>query len=75
MRYGVYTRLAVVDTKHHLVVAHGVVATGRDRAQLSRIAFKAREATGDDSLEAIADRGYLKGTEILACEPPRAGRH
>jgi hypothetical protein len=68
MRYGVYTRLAVVDIKHHLVVAHDVVVTGSDRAQLSGMAFKAREATGDDWLEAIADRGNFKGTEILACE-------
>jgi hypothetical protein len=32
------------------------------------MAFKAREATGDASLEAIADRGYFKSTEMRACE-------
>ena len=63
-----YNVQAAVDTKHHLVVAHDVVTTGSDRAQLSSMAFKAREATGDDSLQALADRGYYTGKEIRACE-------
>ncbi|SFA89656.1 Transposase, partial [Collimonas sp. OK607] len=63
-----YNVQAAVDTKHHLVVAHDVITSGSDRGQLANMAFKAREATGDDSLEAIADRGYFKSTEIRACE-------
>ena len=63
-----YNVQAAVDTKHHLVVAHDVVATGSDRAQLSNMALKAREATGDDSLQVIADRGYYSGLELKACD-------
>jgi len=32
------------------------------------MAKQAREAVGKEKLEVIADRGYLSGTEILACE-------
>jgi len=63
-----YNVQTAVDVKHHLVVAHDVVNVGSDRAQLSSMAFKASEAIGDDGLEVIADRGYFKGQEILACE-------
>ena len=63
-----YNVQAAVDTEHHLVVAHEVITSGSDRGQLSNMAFKAREATGDASMEAIADRGYFKSTEIRACE-------
>jgi len=63
-----YNVQAAVDTQHHLVVAHDVVTSGSDRGQLASMAFKAREATGDASLEAIADRGYYKSTEIRSCE-------
>jgi transposase len=63
-----YNVQAAVDSRHHLVVAHEVVTSGSDRGQLSNMAFKAREATGDASLEAIADRGYFKSTEMRACE-------
>jgi transposase len=63
-----YNVQAAVDVKHHLVVAHDVVNAGSDRAQLSSMAFKASDAIGDGKLEVIADRGYFKGPEILACE-------
>jgi hypothetical protein len=48
-----------------------VTNVGNDRAQLSNMAQQAREAGGHDGLTVIADRGYFKGEEILACE--RAG--
>jgi hypothetical protein len=41
---------------------------GNDRSQLSRMAKQAQEATSVRELTAIADRGYFKGEEILACE-------
>jgi transposase len=63
-----YNIQAAVDAEHHLVVAHDVVTTGSDRGQLSSMAFKAREATGDQSLQVLADRGYYAGEEIRACE-------
>jgi transposase len=59
---------AVVDAKHHLIVAHEVTNIGNDRSQLSAMAKQAQEAMGARELTAIADRGYFKGKEILACE-------
>ena len=63
-----YNVQTVVDTKHHLIVAHEVTNVGNDRGQLSTMAKQAREAIGAKKLTAIADRGYYKGEEILACD-------
>src|SRR5271157_5217389 len=63
-----YNVQAGVDAKHHLIVAHEVTNIGNDRSQLSTMAKQAQEATGVRGLTAIADRGYFKGEEILACE-------
>src|SRR5271154_279473 len=63
-----YNVQAVVDAQHHLIVAHEVTNIGNDRSQLSTMARQAQEATGVRALMAIADRGYFKGEEILACE-------
>ena len=62
-----YNVQTAVDTKHRLIVAHDVVNTGTNRDQLSRMAQQAREELGTETLTAIADRGYFKGEEILAC--------
>jgi len=63
-----YNVQAAVEAGHHLVVAHDVVTTGSDRAQLSPMARAAREATGASAIEVVADRGYYSGREVLACE-------
>ena len=63
-----YNVQAAVDAQHHLIVAHEVTNFGNDRSQLSTMAKQAQEATGVHELTAIADRGYFKGEEILACE-------
>ena len=63
-----YNVQTAVDAKHHLIVEHEVTNIGNDRDQLSRMAKKARTAIGTESLTAIADRGYFKGEEILACK-------
>jgi transposase len=63
-----YNVQTAVDTKHHLIVDHEVTNIGSDRDQLSGMAKKARAAMGTNSLTAIADRGYFKGEEILACK-------
>ena len=63
-----YNVQTVVDTQHHLIVAHEVTNAGHDRTQLANMAFQAREALGTDALEVIADRGYYKGPELLTCE-------
>ena len=63
-----YNVQTAVDTTHHLVVAHEVTNVGHDRTQLSNMAKQAKEAIGTDELEVVADRGYFKGEEILACD-------
>jgi len=63
-----YNVQAAVDTRHHLIVAHEVTNAGSDRAQLSSMAGQAKAALQVDRLEAVADRGYFDGEEILACE-------
>jgi transposase/DNA-binding transcriptional MerR regulator len=63
-----YNVQTVVDAKHHLIVAHEVTNTGIDRDQLSSMAEQARTAIGTEKLTAIADRGYFKGEQILACD-------
>ena len=62
-----YNVQTAVDAKHHLIVEHEVTNAGSDRDQLSGMAKKARTAIGTPILTAIADRGYFKGEEILAC--------
>ena len=62
-----YNMQAAVDTEHHLIVAHEVINIGSDRAQLSDMASRAKQAIGADGLDAIADAGYFKGEEIRAC--------
>jgi transposase len=56
-----------VETQHHLIVAHEVTNLGYDRTQLTKMALQSREALAVKDMEAIADRGYYKGPEILTC--------
>src|SRR5664279_5533070 len=63
-----YNVQVAVDAEHHLIVAHEVTNSGSDRAQLANIASQAKEILGVDELEAVADRGYFSGEEILACD-------
>jgi transposase len=63
-----YNVQVAVDTEHHLIVTHEVTNVGSDRAQLANIASQAKEVLGVDKLEAVADRGYFSGEEILACD-------
>ena len=58
---------SAVDTKHHLIVAHEVTNDGSDRSQLFAMATQAKAALKVDKLEVVADRGYYKSKEILAC--------
>jgi hypothetical protein len=63
-----YNVQVAVDIKNHLIVAHEVTNVGTDRSQLSPMAKAAKAALGVEKLDAIADRGYFSGEEILACE-------
>ena len=57
-----------MDAEHHLIVAHDVTNIGNDRAQLAPMGLLAQAATGCDTLTVLADRGYLNGEQVLACE-------
>jgi transposase len=62
-----YNVQAVVDTEHHMIVAHEVVNVGHDRTQLATMASLGRTGMGGKTITVLADRGYFKGEEILKC--------
>ena len=63
-----YNVQVAVDTEHHLIVTHEVTNTGSDRSQLANVAKEAKAVLQVEKLEAVADRGYYHGEEILACD-------
>jgi hypothetical protein len=63
-----YNVQTAVDAEHHLIVAHEVTHIGNDRGQLATMAKQAQAAMDRKDLEVVADRGYFKGEEILACQ-------
>lgn len=63
-----YNVQTAVDAKHHLIVAHEVTNACTDRDQLAAMAKLARSEMQTERLTAIADRGYFKGPQILACQ-------
>lgn len=63
-----YNVQTAVETKHHLIVAHEVTNLGYDRDALAMMARAAREEMPRSDIEAIADKGYYKGEEIVTCE-------
>jgi transposase len=62
-----YNVQVAVDTEHHLIVTHEVTNVGSDRSQLARVAKEAKATLQTDTMEAVADRGYVSGEEIVAC--------
>ncbi len=63
-----YNVQVAVDTENHLIVTHEVTNVGNDRSQLANMAGQAKAVLEAEELEAVADRGYFDGEEILACE-------
>ena len=63
-----YNVQVAVEAGHHLIVTHDVTNKGSDRSQLSAVAKAAKATLGVKKLDAVADRGYFNGEEILACE-------
>ncbi|MDX2157688.1 MAG: transposase [Hyphomicrobiaceae bacterium] len=57
-----------METKHHLIVAHEVTNLGYDREALSMMAHAAKDVMASGEIEAIADKGYYSGEEIVAAE-------
>ena len=62
--------LRLLPNRHRAPRLRTRVATnvGRDKSQLANMANQAKAALEAEGLEAVADRGYFKGEEILACE-------
>jgi hypothetical protein len=60
-----YNVQTAVDTEHHLIVAHEVTNVGNDTAHLANTAKAAKAALHVEELEAVADRGYFDGEEVL----------
>ena len=57
-----------VDTQHKLIVAHEVTNKPTDRGQLLPISMLAKATLAvKGNLTVLADRGYYKGTDIVAC--------
>lgn len=63
-----YNVQAAVDTEHHLIVAHEVTNVVVDRTLLAPMAAKAKDVLRCETLDALADRGYYSGEQLLACE-------
>ena len=64
-----YNVQTAVDVDTHLIVAHEVTNIGIDRRQLSPMAIKGKEVLeADEPIKVIADQGYYRGEELLACE-------
>jgi transposase len=63
-----YNVQVAVETTNHLIITHEVTNDGSDRAQLSPVAKEAKAVLGVQNLDAVADRGYFSGEQILACE-------
>jgi transposase len=63
-----YNVQTAVETKHHLIVAHEVTNGVSDRRQLANMGSQAKAIMEVPQLTAIADRGYFRGEEIVACD-------
>jgi transposase len=62
-----YNVQTAVDTQHHLIVAHEVTTVGHDRTQLSNMGKQAKDVLQKETLTVVADKGYYKGEEVVAC--------
>lgn len=63
-----YNAQIAVDAKHSLIVAQTVTNEVNDERQLHAMAKAAQDALGVESLNVVADAGYVNSTEIEKCE-------
>jgi transposase len=63
-----YNVQTAVDTTHHLIVAHEVTNVGHESHQLANVTGHAQAVMEHREITVIADRGYVSGVVILACE-------
>jgi hypothetical protein len=62
-----YNVQSAVDTQHYLIVAREVTTAGHDRTQLANMGKQAKDALQKEALTVVADKGYYKGEEVVAC--------
>ena len=55
-----------IDTEDHFIVTHEVTNLSSDRSQLAQVGMEAKGVLETDTFEAVADRGYFRGDEIVA---------
>jgi hypothetical protein len=53
-----YNVQTAVDVAHHLIVAHEVTNVCHDRTHLMPMGFRAQDATGNEEITVLVDRGY-----------------
>ena len=63
-----YNVQTAVDDKHHLIVEEDVTNEANDKAQVSQISIRAKQALAVENLKVVTDRGYYNGEEIKDCE-------
>ena len=63
-----YNVQTVVDTDHHMIVAHEVTNIVSDKLLLTQMTKQGQAAIGRMDIEVFADRGYFSGNEIVAAE-------
>ena len=63
-----YNVQTVVDTEHHLIVAHEVTNIVSDKLLLTQMTQQGQAAIGRREIKVFADRGYFSGDEIVAAE-------
>jgi hypothetical protein len=63
-----YNVQIAVDTEHHLIITHEVTNEGPTGRSSAKVAKEAKATLDVEKLDAVADRGYFNGEEILACE-------
>lgn len=62
-----YNVQIAVDRDHHVILAHEVSNVGSDRAFVKTMGDKALNASGNEQITVLADRGYYSREEVLAC--------
>ena len=70
-----YNVQTVVDTEHHMIVAHEVTNIVSDKLLLTQMTKQGQAAIGRKEIKVFADRGYFSGDEIIAAEKLGAITH
>ena len=63
-----YNAQVAVDARYKLIVEQNVTNAGSDLGFLAETADAAREVLDVERIDAVADKGYYKGEDIVACE-------